>query len=68
MSNSDTDDDKSDIDVAPDSSLDIDSLQGSDKEGYLKPPMYDPKDADNPNLEIRQVFITFKKFKETVRT
>lgn len=68
VSNSDTDDDNSDIDVAPDSGSDIDSLQGSDKEGHSRPPMYDPKDADNPKLEIRQVFTTFKEFKEAVRT
>ena len=53
MSNSDTDDDNSDIDVAPDSGSDIDSLQGSDEEGHCRPLMYDPKHADNPNLEIR---------------
>ena len=68
VSNSDTDDHNSDMDVAPDSGSDIDSLQGSDEEGHCRPFMYDPKHADNPNLEIRQVFTTFKEFKEAVRT
>ncbi|XP_071933625.1 uncharacterized protein [Coffea arabica] len=48
--NSDTDNDNSNIDVAPNSGSDIDSLQGSDKEGHSRPPM---KRKGDGRLEVR---------------
>ncbi|KAL3515897.1 hypothetical protein ACH5RR_022799 [Cinchona calisaya] len=44
--------DNSDKDDATNSEVEFESLHGSDKEQGMQYPVFDPKDIDNPNLEV----------------
>ncbi|XP_071916372.1 uncharacterized protein [Coffea arabica] len=67
-SDSESDVDNSDVDAAPDSESDFESLHGSGDEQCRKPPMFNPKDMHNPKIKLKQYFSNFKEFKEAVRT
>ena len=63
-----SDDDNSDVDAAPNSATDIGSDTGSDEDKSLRPPVFDPKDENNPKIKLRQIFSSFKELKEAIRT
>lgn len=44
--------DNSDRDAAPDSEYDFLNLHRSDEEQYERPPMFNPKNMDNPHIEL----------------
>lgn len=67
-SDSVTDDDNSDLDATPDYGTDNESVRGSDEDDRLRYHLYDPKDSNNPKIELGQLFTSFIEFKEAVRT
>nr|XP_027099128.1 uncharacterized protein LOC113718418 [Coffea arabica] len=67
-SDSENDVDNFDVDAAPDSESDFESLHGSGDEQGRKPPTVNPKDMHNPKIKLEQYFSNFKEFKEAVRT
>ncbi|KAL3513941.1 hypothetical protein ACH5RR_026658 [Cinchona calisaya] len=60
--------DNSDKDDVANCEAEFESLHGSDKEQGMQYPVFDPKDINNPNLEVGMVFSSFRKFKAAVRS
>ncbi|KAL3502277.1 hypothetical protein ACH5RR_036726 [Cinchona calisaya] len=65
---SDSDVDNSDKDDAANSMAEFESLHGSYKEQGIQYPVFDPKDMDNPNLEVGMVFSSFREFNTAIRS
>ena len=63
-----SDDDNSDVDAAPDSATDIGSDTGLDEDKSFRPPVFDPKDENDPKIKLRQIFSSFKELKKAIRT
>ena len=62
-----SDADNYDIDVAPDLGTDTGSVRGLDEEDRLRPLIFDSKDENNPKIKLGQRCSSFKELKEVIR-